>query len=362
MEKKRFLCYYHGVDNDGYFSGALVKYFLEVIHPMCEVELRPWTYSRDYPKMSKLLGYDGLYLVDLHWSNELQYELYKEYGSKFVWIDHHKSSIDDFEKFVEDNHLVKEAGSFGPKYIKLEGIQSCEYSACRNVWKYFTYLLSMYKVECPMVLRVCSSVHFKSIPERYGLNMFDKRIPLWLYFISTYDAWKRSEDREFWDNYLLNFETWAKSFFHNAEEAYDFIKWYETLIEKETVTAFKQFNEDKMNEFINKGQLLLEYQQDKDDRDCKIAGWTKTIVTDDGIELKAFLLNTQRRGSAIFKNIPNLETYDILIPFYMDKEKWNYSAYSFKEDIYIPGFCFKGVKFNGHPKAAGCQSKEFLFG
>lgn len=358
----KILCYYHGVDNDGFFSGGLVKYFSQIMYPNAEITLKPWTYSRDEPKLSKLIGYDQLYLVDLHWSNELMYTLFEHYHQDFIWIDHHISSIDEFYNWfhnpenMEVNKHLAFANDDYRKPVHLTGIQSCEYSACRNVYRYFKYLIPT--EDCPLFKLAESRKNEMSIPLKYGLAPNDYKIPLWLYFVSTYDNWMRSEDREFWDTYLLNYEQWARNKFHNAEEAYYYIDWW--------LKTFRDFNiilynNDEVNKNIESGKFLLDYQQEKDDRDARISGWTQTVKTDDGREYKAFLLNTQRRGSAIFKNIKDVNTYDLFIPFYRDKEKWNYSCYSFKDDMYIPGLYFKGVKFNGHAKASGCQSKEFLF-
>lgn len=364
--KERILCYYHGVDNDGYFSGALVKYFSLILNPEAEVILKPWTYSREEPKIEKLIGYDKLYLVDLHWSNELQYEVYKIYGDNFVWIDHHISSINEFydwfyrEENVPSNISYIDQDKKRPK--SLNGLQSVIFAGCRNTWRYFRYHIKQNNKESKCKLITIAEQYQNqqdSFPLDFGLDDSDKKIPLWLYMISTYDAWQRSEDTIFWDKYLLNYEQWAKNRFKSADDAYSYIVEYIDNIK--SADDVKNYNLTEVFNNIKEGKVLLDYQQDKDDRDAKIAGWSQIVVTDDDRELKVFLLNTQRRGSSIFKHIKDVKTYDLLIPFYRDKHKWNYSAYSFKEDIYIPSISFNGIFFKGHAKAAGCQSPEFLF-
>ena len=369
MSKKKILVYSHSVDNDGFFSAALVRYFCEVLYPDCEITIKGWTYSRDQPKLEKLLGYDVLYLTDLHWDNALMVSLYEEYKENFIWIDHHKSSINEFYEYFYDSSKVDPQVSFldperqQPK--RINGIQTSEYSACRNVWKWFRFLTSCKEsFKCHLYELIDFQKKHDASLNRFGLNDSDKDLPLWLYMVSTYDNWNRREDTEFWDNILWPFEMYMRNTVHNAEEAYAYIiSWIDKMIDPFGECSISYYNSKEVFTHLSKGKTLMKFQQDKYDRDCKVSGYTKKVLTDDGRELKCFLLNTQDRGSTIFKNIPEVDTYDMLIPFYRDKDKWNYSAYSLKEDIYIPGVYIKGIKFNGHAKAAGTQSPldNFLF-
>ena len=158
---------------------------------------------------------------------------------------------------------------------------------------------------------------------------------------------------------MYNYEIWLKYRFHNAEEAYAYVCSYlESIVIPNKIGTY--FVVD-FEESLKTGKLLETYQQSCDDRDAKVAGWSQKLTADDGTVYSAYLINTQRRGSSIFKNVNGFSSYDLLIPFYRDKTKWNYSAYTTKDEVYLPGIKFKGVKFNGHAKAAGCQSEEFLF-
>ena len=105
---------------------------------------------------------------------------------------------------------------------------------------------------------------------------------------------------------------------------------------------------------------------------------TKKIKT-----LRAWVCNTQHRSSIVFEDLPDRDKYDVFIPYHFNGEKYLYSMYTFKEEVYCnevnvikdySGFLGdpdvistpSGLKkivlsFNGHKDAAGANSEKFAF-
>ena len=112
--KKKMKCFYHSVDLDGHCSGAIVK--LE--YPECE--MFGINYGQAFP-WDKVKGGEKIFMVDF----ALQpFDNMERLDNKahLVWIDHHKSAIDEAHKrgFIARGGQVLEVGK----------------AACELVWEY----------------------------------------------------------------------------------------------------------------------------------------------------------------------------------------------------------------------------------
>lgn len=113
----KVLCFYHS-DLDGIASAAVVKR----AHP--DAELIPINYGHTFP-WDKLVEREIVYMVDFGLQpfedmKKLAATL-DEQGSRFVWVDHHKTALE-----------AAEGESFEP-----EGLRDLEQAGCELTWAYF---------------------------------------------------------------------------------------------------------------------------------------------------------------------------------------------------------------------------------
>jgi len=112
------LCFFHSADKDGHCAGAIVrKYFGD------DVEMIGWDYGDPFP-WDKIDVHTEVYMVDLSlqpWEDMVRLNTETK---KFVWIDHHKSAITDYNAYVD--HESKE----------FYGVWSTAFAACELTWRY----------------------------------------------------------------------------------------------------------------------------------------------------------------------------------------------------------------------------------
>ena len=118
---------YHKADLDGYFSGALVKsiYKSEEMHGI------------DYNETidDSVLDKEGIiYLVDF----SLPVQQMQKYAGKMVWIDHHRTAINDSKKYGYDDIL---------------GVRDENYAACELVYAYLYKQSSLFPLEEPPIIK-----------------------------------------------------------------------------------------------------------------------------------------------------------------------------------------------------------------
>lgn len=106
------ICLYHRSDLDGKCSGYIVR------RRFPEVELLGIEYGDDLD-FERLRGRD-VYLVDFSLQPWGDMQRLADVASKVIWIDHHKSAIEEFEKSP----------------IKCEGVREVGKAACELCWEY----------------------------------------------------------------------------------------------------------------------------------------------------------------------------------------------------------------------------------
>jgi len=142
------ICIYHSRDLDGWMSAAIVKKWFEENHERqidvnIDIEnlkneenfsnilyLKGWDYGDDIPDLS---SYDKIIMVDVAFPKEEMKHIYISMKNMFntpqvdfIWIDHHKSAMDDVHKIFCEEGLILPMG-----------IQDVEFAACELTWKYF---------------------------------------------------------------------------------------------------------------------------------------------------------------------------------------------------------------------------------
>lgn len=127
------ICIYHSVDLDGWMSAAIVKYWhtMEVDRKYLNINNNDttevnsinfigYTYGQPIPDLSE---YDKVIMCDISFPKDEMLKLEQRLGSKFIWIDHHISAINEI-------HLNKEG-------FLADGIRDVRYAACELTWCYF---------------------------------------------------------------------------------------------------------------------------------------------------------------------------------------------------------------------------------
>ena len=126
----RTICIYYNRDLDGWMSAAIVKkwfkdtnvYFKSMTSSKITtetgntIEFIGWDYGDAIPDLSE---YDKVIMCDISFSKEVMYKLWHNLDIEIIWIDHHKSAIE------ENNDLV------------WKGLQDTKFAACELTWKYF---------------------------------------------------------------------------------------------------------------------------------------------------------------------------------------------------------------------------------
>lgn len=355
--KTKILIYTHAVDLDGWTSGALVRLMHELAHPYqkdnVEYTIKEWTYSREEPKFEKLIGYDYFYLTDLHFSTKLMAQLFDAYNSKFIWIDHHQKAIDDFYKdwknVAAENNLYHPV-LFNAICADIEGIQSSDFAACGLTWLYF--IEKIFKEgNIEALCNIFKEFRWQPLEK----SEFIKG-PWWLTLIDSYDRWNNS-DKEYWDRSVMPFQFFMRTHVNSVDAMLKYIDNFENTPNYDTGLPgyfANPFNAEIQNEILS-GSMVLDYQ-----RNLYKSQW-KTGYESQLENYKVFVLNTQDRGSIIFENMPGKHKYDLFVPFYFDGINYNYSMYTFRDDIDCAELCSKYLMGGGHRKASGGKSKELFF-
>lgn len=126
---------YHDADFDGKLSNEACRYHLAGRHPEANVHSYGWDYGRPVPTpcewpladngnvtVANWGHYDEIYIVDLSVDALMERP---ELRSKIIWIDHHKSAIEKWDK--------------GPDAQPLMGYRIDGVAACRLCWQWFSF-------------------------------------------------------------------------------------------------------------------------------------------------------------------------------------------------------------------------------
>lgn len=109
-ETDRTLIIYHGVDWDGYTSGAIAL----LANP--SAELLGWNYNDELPDTT---AYNKVILLDLTIGSRGDFSWMEENADKLIWIDHHANAIS------------------GANLRHIKGVRKDGIGACALTWEYF---------------------------------------------------------------------------------------------------------------------------------------------------------------------------------------------------------------------------------
>lgn len=177
------ICIYHSRDLDGWCSAAIVKKWHDE-HPDDYISRNPfkligWDYGMEYPNIIMKAEKEGntpngeIILVDVSFQPTTMICLRDQLREQFIWIDHHKSAIQD---------------SVTHNYQGMAGTRDQEYAACELTWKYF-------------------------FP--------DEPIPRPVELLGMYDSFRHKKENKKIQDTVMYFQYAARAFINNPEECYN---------------------------------------------------------------------------------------------------------------------------------------------
>ncbi len=193
---------YHSKDLDGFASGTIIK----LKYP--DAKMVGYDYGQDFN--AKVCN-EPVIMADVSFPIEEMLQLAKDSGSQLTWIDHHISSIERYENYVENN------GHFLTPFTKI-GIAACELT-----WMYL-------------------------FP--------DKDVPLAITLLSEYDVWK-NQDIDKWNNIIMPFQYGMRLYCNSLDTFPIDVLTDESLVAK----------------IIEEGKVVLRYQEKFNEQQCKRAAF-----------------------------------------------------------------------------------------
>lgn len=154
------ICLYHGIDLDGFCSGAIYAQQMESLGE--EFELIPANYGWELPWKK----FDGanVTLVDFSMQPHSAWERLATVAQRIVWIDHHKSAIDEWNQ-----------SESGAGWCPIGTSLDVKKAGCELAWEYFHPHVVM-----PMAVRLLGRYdvwdHASSsdvLPFQYGMRLYD---------------------------------------------------------------------------------------------------------------------------------------------------------------------------------------------
>ena len=271
--------FYHKPDLDGHASGALVKYLIEnnlvkeSHNIICddEVILKPADYADIFP-IDELNSDDVVILVDFSLPYEDMIKL-KSSVKRLIWIDHHKSSLDELEE------------------LNTEGYRDVSTAACQIVLDYFAK------------------------PETTSKNW---KIIEWL---GLYDSWKWEKHQDGLD--ILAFQYGMRL---NHTDPFDNHYFWNVLFN--AILHDEETNKFFIANTTKAGRNIIKYQQQFDKDYIKHFGFETKLEGH-----STFAMNKGRSSSQSFGDL--IDKYDLCLTFTYNGSKYLMSIYSKKIDASV---------------------------
>jgi oligoribonuclease NrnB/cAMP/cGMP phosphodiesterase (DHH superfamily) len=322
----------HHNDNDGRCAAAIVKCELNNIWegvPSNE-NFYEYNHGNKFPNITdeELMKHRTVFIVDLAFNEEL-YNFTKRVvisGRKLVYIDHHKSGREYYEKLVED-------GTIDPEYIKdkVAIFFREDISATMLCWIY----ACMHEDERSHPMDVPFDLSSDMTQIGFYIGDIKQRV------IAIPNVVRLINDTDIWANQFKESQAFASGFALEQDRGPCEKVWQELLYENGGSVIVK---------YINNGEIINSYQRNINKRVLHNA----FEVEIDGI--KTLALNTTYGNSLIFGE--KYGEYPMVCKFSYDGsiKKWRYTFYSheqYKDTVDCSEIAKKYFNGGGHRGAAG---------
>lgn len=278
---------FHSADLDGWCSGAIARTFYEKLG--YEIRMIPWNYGQNDPVINES---EFIVAVDISLSIGFMRKV-------DVWIDHHKTAIED---------------SHNNEYDNISGSRIVGHSASLLAWKYFFMAgapIEKAVSECPSVV----------------------------YFVDRYDVWKNDDrDGVSWET-VLEAQYGMRAMLKMPTTDDDYQKW------KDRFDAKRYLDDD---DILETGRIILNYQRQQDSRLCKARAFD---IEFEGLIVAA--INNPCSNSNTFKEYVNKDHHAVMSFSYDPKTcKWVVSLYGNNKGIDL-SLIAKKYGGGGHANACG---------
>jgi oligoribonuclease NrnB/cAMP/cGMP phosphodiesterase (DHH superfamily) len=290
---------FHSYDLDGWMSAAIVKLWytdhvkVGKFTALDSIDFIGYNYGQPIPDLS---GYDRVVMCDISFPKEEMLKLWETKGLNFIWIDHHVSAI----KEMENAHENIISGAY-----PIQGLRNVKFAACELTWQYF-------------------------FP--------DEPMPKAIEYLGIYDSW-RNEDKELWNSIIMPFQ-YGMRLYTNSFESFPI----------EVLTS-----DNEIPETIKTGYIVLHYQNQQNEKSCKISAFEREFEG-----LRAIMLNNGGANSQLFQSVYDESKHDIMMSFVYTGKHWTFSIYSIKPNIDCSVLAKKHGG-GGHKGAAGFQTSHEQF-
>ena len=293
MTNKVNICLYHGIDLDGFCGGAIYAEYMQERDEPFEMIPANYGWALDWEK------FDGaeITLIDFSIQPYEDFMALLERASKVVWIDHHKSAIDECLSRPMPVELDR----------KLTRVLDVRKAGCELAWEYFRP---------------------------------NERMPLAVRLLGRYDVWDHS------DELTLPFQYGMRLYDMDPSNGDDRRLWSNLLDQ--------YLSPDAVHPRTTEGATVLRYQTREDEIGAK------TCFTLDWEGLRWIAANRGGRGSKFFDSVWDEEKYDGMMGFSWNGATWTFGLYSTKPEIDC-GAIAKRHGGGGHPGAAGFRTDALPF-
>jgi uncharacterized protein len=280
------LCIYHISDLDGKCAAAIVYQ-----HFKGECELYGIDYGWKFPW--ELVQGRTVIMVDFSLEPFSDMLRLKKEAKWFMWIDHHKTAVNEYEKVREEHGIDR-----------IEGRRVVGEAGCELTWKEF---------------------HENEV------------MPEAVLLLGRYDVWDNKDARE-WATRILPFQYGMRALNLAVDDA-----WWNTLFSPSNPADSSQ-----VHNIITRGRAILDYEKQQNELYAKVCTF-ETIL--DGH--KVIACNKALANSTLFDSVWDPEKYALMSAFYLRKAgDWKVSLYTTREDVDCSEIA-KAHGGGGHRKAAG---------
>lgn len=346
---KKYLLIYHKEDNDGVFSAAI--FYNHLIHDLKVDKTNIQLLGADYNMLSEFANnhhdfeylhdlYDTIIMTDISFNNpDYMNGLYKEFGSNFIWCDHHKPIID---------------ASYILEFNNCPGIRNSQKSA----------ILCVYEFLYDTFNEVYSTI------DKHA----DPRFPELFRVLSGWDSWSYEREGYSFD-YVRNVNKGVTNVLKlDFEKIVN--KVYHTLYiyhkpNKEGFDWGLAQEIDYINKMHNIGKSLNEYDDNvmadiiRNSGDCswQVWDWDKESPAHPIIHKACAIFHQGATNSTMFKSLKKTDIKHGLVFKHNKNGNWVLSMYNVndEEKFHCGEFLKERYNGGGHKGAAGCTLTQEQF-
>ena len=376
------VCIYHSIDLDGWMSAAEVIHHFEKHYDKVRVydvsdETTPvYYFTKPEPKDDETLvmigynygdpipdlsEYDKVIMCDISFPAEIIGQMAFEKGSNFIWIDHHISAINDYEKLHKE---FNEKHNRHQKYPA--GLRDTNFAACELTWHFFFPDEPM-----PEIVRLLG--RYDCFGHKFTETDRDRLIRLRNKYRTDEPMIKEEQDeilnlnaKLFEEQKVLEFQYGARQCISNYKEAYDYLKMELNSYLPNPNNYDKE--ENPIYKIWNNGKAIYQYlcidakQSYKNGFEIKLVEEITDSFGKNIVNRNFICINKERFNPINFGINYHEDGYDGCACFYRRSDgKWSFSLYNDngKVDCSVIAKQYGG---GGHSGASGfiCDDNVFF--